>query len=168
MQRILISACLLGAPVRYDGRGKLLSHDRLALWQAEGRLVPVCPEVAGGLPAPRPPAEIEPGAKADDVLDGRARILTLGGDDVTAPFLRGARLALSTAQTQGCSAALLTDRSPSCGSLSVYSGHHTGARQPGQGVLAALLERHGIAVFAPERIEDLARHLAQASSRAQI
>ncbi len=168
MSRILISACLLGAPVRYDGRGRALTHDLLTLWQAQGRLVPLCPEVAGGLPTPRPATEIEPGARAEDVLDGTARILTAGGEDVTAPFLQGARLALAAAQAQGCTAALLMEGSPSCGSLIVHSGHHDGRRQPGQGVTAALLRRHGIAVFPPDRIEDLARHLAQAPAGAQI
>jgi len=95
--RILVSACLLGRPVRYDGRGKPLADERLAAWQARGRIVPLCPEGAGGLPTPRPPAEIEPGATAAEVLEGRARILTATGEDVTAPFLAGARIALDTA-----------------------------------------------------------------------
>lgn len=154
--RILVSACLLGQPVRYDGRGKPLGDDRLAAWQARGRIVALCPEVAGGLPTPRPPAEIEPGATAADVLEGRARILTRTGEDVTAPFLAGARIALDTARAQRCRFALLMDGSPSCGSLRVYSGHHDGSRRPGQGVTAALLTRHGIAVFAPSQIDALA------------
>ncbi|MCB1397664.1 MAG: DUF523 domain-containing protein, partial [Rhodobacteraceae bacterium] len=140
----------------YDGRGKPLGDARLAAWQAQGRIVALCPEVAGRLPTPRPPAEIEPGATALDVLEGRARILTATGADVTAPFLAGARIALHTAQAQHCRFALLMDGSPSCGSLQVYSGHHDGTRQPGQGVTAALLVRHGITVFAPSQIDALA------------
>ena len=72
MERILISACLLGRPVRYDGRDKLLPHPLLDRWTREGRLVPVCPEVLAGFPTPRPPAEIEPGAQGAKVLRGGA------------------------------------------------------------------------------------------------
>ena len=80
--RILVSACLLGQPVRYDGRGKRgRGRDRLARWRAEGRLVPFCPEVAGGLPTPRPAAEITPGGDGAAVLAGdAARIVTCDGE----------------------------------------------------------------------------------------
>ena len=83
----LVSACLLGLPCAYDGRGRPV--DGLLALAACGQVVPICPEAAGGLPIPRPPAEIV-GGDGGDVLDGRARVVTVAGDDVTAAFLRGA------------------------------------------------------------------------------
>jgi len=159
MQPILVSACLMGRPVRYDGRAKTL-HDRLlSRWQAEGRLIPFCPEVAAGLPTPRPPAEIAPGADAASVLDGQGTIRTIDDTDVTAAFLSGAQLTVTLAQRHGCRHALLIDGSPSCGSGFVYSGRFDGIRQPGRGVVAEALIRAGVAVYTPARIEDLAAAL---------
>ena len=68
MEKILVSACLLGSPVRYNGSDRLVEHSLIARWREQGRIVPLCPEVAAGFPTPRPPAEIEPGQLADDVL----------------------------------------------------------------------------------------------------
>lgn len=147
MDKVLVSACLVGRPVRYDGRAKPVADTLLDRWRAEGRLVVHCPEVAGGLPVPRPPAEIEPGGTAADVLDGRARILTPGGDDVTAYFVAGARAALAFARDRGVTVAVLKESSPSCGLHEVYDGTFTGRRQAGRGVTAHLLAGHGIAVF---------------------
>lgn len=155
MSRILISACLLGQPVRYDGRGKALADPRLARWQAEGRLVPLCPEVAAGLPVPRVPAEIETGGTGTGVLDGVAGIRAADGADLTAAFVAGAELALELARREGCRFALLTDGSPSCGSTRIHAGRFDGTRVPGAGVVAALLRRAGIAVFAPDGIDAL-------------
>lgn len=162
--RILISACLLGQPVRYDGRGKPLVHPLIERWKGEGRLVSFCPELAGGMSVPRPPAEIEKGLSGEDVLAGRARVLEVTGGDVTAAFLAGAAKALAAAQGNGCTTALLIDGSPSCGSLSIYDGNFAGVRHAGNGVTAALLREHGIAVYAPAQIEDLAGHVATRAS----
>ncbi|WP_028649272.1 DUF523 domain-containing protein [Nocardiopsis sp. CNT312] len=159
MHRVLVSSCLIGHRVRYDGRAKTVSDTVLRRWRGEGRLVPHCPEVAGGLPVPRPPAEIEPGACAEDVLAGRARILTPDGDDVTACFVAGARSALATARERGVAVALLKQASPSCGSREVYDGTFTGAKVPGEGVTAHLLAGHGIAVFGEEEIDRADRYL---------
>ncbi|WP_370676296.1 DUF523 domain-containing protein [Pleomorphomonas sp. PLEO] len=156
MDRILISACLLGRPVRYDGAGKRLDDPRLERWQAEGRLVPVCPELMGDLSVPRPAAEIVGGSGAD-VLAGRARVVTVTGEDVTAAFVAGAEAALEYARRSGCVYALLIDRSPSCGSLSIYDGSFSGRRLEGAGVTAALLAAHGIGVFADHDIDRLAK-----------
>lgn len=153
---ILISACLLGQPVRYDGRGKLLSHPALARWQGEGRLVSFCPELAGGMAVPRPPAEIEAGGTGEDVIAGRARVLEVTGGDVTAAFLDGAEKALAFAREKACAYALLIDGSPSCGSLAIYDGSFSGVKRAGQGVTAALFRRAGIAVFSDREIEALA------------
>jgi len=122
MDRILISACLLGRPVRYDGRGKALTHDALERWKTEDRLVPVCPEIMAGFATPRPPAEIEPGAGGSAVLDGRARVFEKTGRDVTALYLNGADATLEIARQNRCRFALMTDGSPSCGSGFVHGG----------------------------------------------
>lgn len=156
MDRILISACLLGRPVRYDGKGKRLDDLRLDRWEAEGRLVPMCPELAGGLHVPRSAAEITGGSGAD-VLAGRARVVTTTGEDVTEAFLMGAKAALDLARQNGCAHALLIDRSPSCGSLQIYDGSFSGRRLAGSGVTAALLAAHGIRVFADHEMDRLAK-----------
>lgn len=157
MKKILISACLLGRKVRYDGKSATLASDILNQWAKEGRLVPICPEVAGGLSVPRPAAEIIAGS-GEDVLDLRARLTTKSGEDVTAEFVAGAKRALELARRQGVRMAILKARSPSCGSLQIYDGTFTGQKRAGQGVTAALLVRHGIAVFSEERLEEAARY----------
>lgn len=155
MDRILISACLLGRPVRYDGNGKRLDDPLLDRWQTEGRLVPICPELMGELPVPRPAAEIAGGLGAD-VLAGKARVITSTGEDVTAAFVAGAKLVLDIARENGCVHALLIDRSPSCGSLQIYDGSFSGRRIAGAGVTAAMLSAHGIAVYADHELGQLA------------
>ncbi|WDP91911.1 MAG: DUF523 domain-containing protein [Desulfobacter sp.] len=157
MEKILISACLLGEPVRYDGVSKPVAHPMIHEWQRQGRLVPFCPETAGGLPIPRPPAEIC-GGGGTDVLADAARVVTRGAD-VTAPFLMGARAALALAGEKGICFALLKERSPSCGSNRIYDGHFTGTLIPGMGVTTALLRRHGISVFSENEIDDLAKRI---------
>ena len=149
-QPMLVSACLLGLATRYDG-----GHCRLdGLWElaARGLIVPICPEVAGGLPTPRPPAECQGGDGAA-VLDGRAAVRTCHGDDVTAAFLAGARAALEAARALGIRRALLKEYSPSCGSRWIYDGSFRSRLVPGQGVTAALLRRHGIEVLSEEEWE---------------
>ena len=159
MQRILISACLVGRPVRWNGKPKTLSSDWIARWQAEGRLVPACPELLGGLPVPREPAEIEPGGDADAVWRGKARILEKSGRDVTAEFLAGAQATLKLAEAGGCRFALLTQGSPSCGAGLVHDGRFAGTRIAGVGVAAALLKARGLLVFPEEQVEELAKAL---------
>ncbi|MFI6816580.1 DUF523 domain-containing protein [Nonomuraea sp. NPDC050328] len=159
MDRILVSACLMGRRVRYDGGAKTSASAILAGWREEGRLVPFCPEVEGGLPIPRPAAEIEPGGSGADVLAGRARVLAADGSDVTAAFLSGARQALDLALSSGVRLAVLKEGSPSCGSLAVYDGTFTGGRVPGPGVTTALLEQHGIPVFGEDRLTEADAYL---------
>lgn len=160
---LLISACLMGAPVRYDGRGKRLDESLVERLAAACQLVPLCPEVAGGFQVPRPPAEIENGMTGDDVLDGRARVIERGGRDVTPLFVAGAQVALSAARDQDCRYALLIDGSPSCGSQMIYNGDFSGNRHAGNGVTAALLARHGVEVFTPQRAGALFQRLAEIS-----
>nr|WP_260408456.1 DUF523 domain-containing protein [Planomonospora venezuelensis] len=150
----MVSACLMGRKVRYDGAAKTSGDALLATWRQEGRLVPFCPEVEGGLPVPRPAAEIESGAGGAAVLAGAARVLTAGGEDVTPAFLAGAQAALAVARSFGVKVAVLKEGSPSCGVLTLYDGTFRGRRLPGRGVTAALLELHGIAVFGEDRIAE--------------
>ena len=156
MEKIPVSACLLGSPVRYNGSDRLVDDPLIARWLEQGRIVPLCPEIAAGFPTPRPPAEIEPGGFGEDVLAGEARILDDTGDDVTELFRRGANIALETASAEGCRFALLTDGSPSCGTSYIYSGRFDGVTRAGNGVVAALLAKNGIAVFSESEIEKLA------------
>lgn len=164
MEKIFVSACLMGARVRYDGRAKTVDDQLLATWRAEGRLVTLCPEMAAGLPTPRPPAEIAPGASAEAVLSGRAGVYDNNGLDMTHEFTTGADLALELAREQNCRFALLADGSPSCGSTFVYSGNFDGQRHEGQGVVAARLRAAGLAVFAPSQLRDLARAVDEAEN----
>jgi uncharacterized protein YbbK (DUF523 family) len=159
--KILVSMCVLGHPVRYNGSAKTAAHETLARWQREGRLVPVCPELAGGLSVPRPPAEIADGGSGQRVLSGAARIVDVHGTDVTAPFVDGARTALALARAHDCRYAILADGSPSCGSSFIYDGSFAGRRHAGAGVTAALLRQHGIEVFADTEIDALVARLAQ-------
>lgn len=158
-EKILISACLLGEPVRYNGSGLHLEHRLLAEWQAAGILVPLCPEVSAGFPTPRPPAEIEEGRLGTDVLEGQGGIFDINGRDVTEQFRLGASLAVKTAREAGCRFALLTDGSPSCGSTLIYSGNHDGQKRSGMGVVAADLRKNGVEVYAQHQIQELAERL---------
>jgi uncharacterized protein YbbK (DUF523 family) len=148
MRKILLSACLAGEPVRYNGEHKRVEHAILARWQAEGRLVHVCPELEGGLTVPRPPAEILGDGGGLAVLQGAARVADAAGTDLTASFLAGAQRTLEIARAHQVTLAVLTDRSPSCGSTVIHDGTFGPGLRPGlMGVAAALLHAHGIPVF---------------------
>lgn len=156
--KILVSACLLGEPIRYDGRdneNKVSAHQAaLEQWKRNGWIVPVCPETLGGLPTPRPAAEIT-GGSGSDVLNAQARVLTQTGRDVSAEFIAGAQRTLTVALQHNAIAALLAARSPSCGNTEIYNGAFKGELQAGMGVTAALLEQHGIRCFNPEQFVEL-------------
>lgn len=145
MQKILVSRCLLGHRVRYDG-GASGPFDQLQVWLDEGRVVPLCPEVAGGLPTPRAAAEI-PGGQGAQVLEGQASVITTDGEDVSAQFLSGAYQALELVREHDIRIAVLKANSPSCGNLLTYDGTFSGVKVSGEGVTAALLKRHGVQVF---------------------
>ncbi|WP_334598480.1 DUF523 domain-containing protein [Pseudomonas alvandae] len=145
MEKILVSRCLLGHRVRYDG-GASGPFDQLQQWLDEGRVVPLCPEVAGGLPTPRAAAEI-PGGQGAQVLDGDAAVITTDGEDVTVQFLSGAHQALDLVREHGIRIAVLKANSPSCGNLLTYDGTFSGVKVSGEGVTAALLKRHGVRVL---------------------
>ncbi|WP_326511321.1 MULTISPECIES: DUF523 domain-containing protein [unclassified Cocleimonas] len=156
--KILISACLIGNPVRYNGSDLLLDHPLMTKWRDEERLVPICPEVAGGLPVPRLPAEIQFG-DAEKVLDGKAQVLQIDQADVTKAFIDGANKALELALATHCKVAILTERSPSCGSSMIFDGTFTNEKILGIGVTTALLERNNIRVFNQNQLDELDYYL---------
>ena len=159
MPTAIVSACLLGELVRYDGRLVPIEEEALDRLRTKARLVPFCPEVAAGMPVPRAAAEIRGGDGAD-VLDGRARVLECTLKDVTDTFVRGARAALEAAAASGARTAILKEASPSCGSSLQYDGSFSGALTPGVGVTAALLIRNGVAVFSEAMLPEAEEHLA--------
>lgn len=146
MRSVLVSACLLGARCRYAGDGKRLGG--LDALMRRAQIVPVCPEIYGGLPTPRAPAE----RRGD-------RVINRDGADVTAEFERGAQEALELAELFGARFALLKERSPSCGSGEIYDGSFGGVRVDGDGVAAALLKAHGVEVYGESRLEELLARL---------
>ncbi len=164
MKNILISSCLLGNRVRYDGGDKFLSSALLDIWRKEGRLIAVCPELSGGFSVPRNAAEIR-GGDGSAVLDGAARVIDNQGRDVTDQFIAGARITLQVALDNDCSVAILTENSPSCGASLIYDGSFSGRRRAGVGVTTALLERHGLKVYASQdfhlRAKELSHDLTQ-------
>ncbi|WFP60723.1 DUF523 domain-containing protein [Mesorhizobium sp. WSM4904] len=155
MERVLVSACLLGSKVRYNGSFRLDHHPVLVRWQSEGRIVQICPEVAAGFSTPRPPAEIQAAGDGHAVLLGHGRVIEQTGSDVTRLYREAGQLALDLARETGCRYAVLTDGSPSCGSSFIYDGSFSGASMAGQGTTAALLEENGIRVFSEDRIGEL-------------
>jgi uncharacterized protein YbbK (DUF523 family) len=155
---ILISSCLAGLATRYDGKDNY--RDEIAGLLRDGKAVLVCPEQLGGLPTPRPPAEIV-GGNGADVLDGRAKVMTNTGVDVTEEFVRGAKQTLLTAQAVKAEYAILKESSPSCGGVKIYNGTFTMTKQLGYGVTAALLRRHGITVYSEENAGELLERLGK-------
>ena len=132
--KLLISACLLGIPCRYDGASKPQSWaEKLA---ERHELVPVCPEQLGGLPTPRHPSERQ-----------GERVVMDTGADVTEPYSRGAEAALALCVQNGCKAAVLKEKSPSCGCGLIYDGTFSRRLVSGDGVTAELLKAHGIRVY---------------------
>ncbi|NOX37883.1 MAG: DUF523 domain-containing protein [Calditrichaeota bacterium] len=163
MVKVLVSACLLGEKVRYDGKDASVTHPILTRWHREGRLILFCPEVAGGLPVPRPPAEIVQG-NGHDVITGKSAVVTWKGEDVTRYFLEGARRALSIAIADGVRLAILKEKSPSCGKYWIYDGHFSGNSREGPGVTTAMLQNAGIRVFNEKEIERAEAYLRELES----
>ena len=148
--KILVSECLYGGRiVRYDGGDVPLLDPVFLNWKDEGRLVPICPEVFGGLPTPRPDAQ----RRGD-------RVITCVGADVTEEFAKGAEEALRLARENGVCFCVMKADSPSCGSKEIYDGTHTGAKCPGQGLAVETLRNAGYTVFDEDDIEEAAALLA--------
>ena len=144
---ILVSACLAGFDVKYNGSHNL--NEKIKKWFEEKKAIPICPEVLGGLSIPREPAEIV-GGEGEDVLDGHAKVITNNGIDVTEQFIKGANETLKIALELNATMVILKERSPSCGSSMIYSGEFNGNKKKGTGVTAALLKRNGIQVLSEE------------------
>ncbi|EAR61238.1 hypothetical protein MED92_10944 [Oceanospirillum sp. MED92] len=138
---------MLGDNVRYDGGNHLIKHPIIQRWKQEGRLVTICPEIAGGLPTPRPPAETQ--------CKFPIFITTRDGNDVTPEFLTGAEKALEMARRENVACALMKAKSPSCGNKRIYDGNFTNTLIEGSGVAAAELIRNGIPVFSEKELDDL-------------
>lgn len=150
-RKILVSECLYGGRiVRYDGKGVPLLDPVFLKWKEEGRLVPICPEVFGGLPTPRPDAQRKDGG-----------VFTGAGADVTEPFTKGACEALRLARAGDVCFCIMKADSPSCGSKEIYDGSFTGAKCPGQGLAVEVLRNAGYAVFDEEDMEAAAALLAE-------
>jgi len=158
--KILISACLLGENVRYDGGNSQVNSNILNQWQQEGRLISTCPEMAGGLPVPRVAAEIE-GGNADTILQGKSGIWRKDGVDVTDAYLNGAEITLALCMKHNIRIAILKEGSPSCGVACVNDGSFSSRKVDGQGVTARLLTRHGISVFSERQLSDAAARLTE-------
>lgn len=135
---VIVSACLLG--VRCNHQGASNESEAVLALRATHRVIPVCPETAGGLPTPRAEAQRQP--------DGTVR--TAAGDDVTQWFERGAAHAVQLAEAVGATRAVLKQRSPSCGTTEIYDGTFTRTRVPGEGVTAAALRSAGLEVVSEE------------------
>ena len=142
MEKILVSACLLGEPCRYDGRSKPISQ--VIALKDKYELIPVCAEVLGGLPTPRIGAEIV-----------GERVVRSDGVDVTFEYHTGARCVLEIAKGQGITKAILKSKSPSCGKGEVYDGTYTRTLTEGNGVLTDLLLKNNIDVFSETEIDKL-------------
>ncbi|GAB2571386.1 2-thiouracil desulfurase family protein [Gracilibacillus alcaliphilus] len=145
---ILVSSCLAGLKVRYDGTD-CLDHKISQLIKAK-KAMPVCPELLGGFSTPREPAEIV-GGDGGDVLDGKAKVIGKSGEDVTDQYLKGARITLKKVMEANAKVVVLKENSPSCGSTMIYNGEFSGTKIAGNGVTAALLLRNGVQVLSEEQ-----------------
>ncbi len=137
---ILVSACLIGIGCRYDGKS-VINDDAMALME-KYTVIPYCPEVYGGLPTPRCPAEIKGN-----------HVITKEGTDVTKQYAAGAKEALRLCKLYDCQYAVLKEKSPSCGSGLIYDGTFTGTLIDDDGMTAKLLKAAGIRVIGESQIK---------------
>ncbi len=142
MEKILVSACLLGTPCRYDGASKPCPH--VQVLAARYELVPVCPECMGGLSTPRPPSE-----RVGD------RVVNVLGEDVTEAYRKGAAEVVAIAEAEAPCFALLKARSPACGRGEIYDGTFTKKLCQGNGVAAEMLLHAGVDVYTEEETDAL-------------
>jgi len=158
MIKLLVSACLIGERVRYNGTVKTHDSSILEYWQYQRRLVPFCPEVAAGLSVPRPCSEIS-GGNGSAVLHDHTSVMNISEQDVTKYFLAGAKKALELARSHKIEIAVLQDGSPSCGSTYIYDGSFSQIKRPGRGVTTALLQENGVRVFSEREIPKATEYL---------
>jgi len=136
---ILVSSCLAGLNVRYNGTNCL--NDKIRKLVEENKAITICPELLGGFSTPREPAEI---------IGGNANVVEKSGKDVTQLYIKGAYSKLKQAIKLNANLVVLKENSPSCGSLTIYNGELTGKKIMGRGVTSALLIRNGIKVISEE------------------
>ncbi|MBC8310771.1 MAG: DUF523 domain-containing protein [Candidatus Marinimicrobia bacterium] len=152
-QSIIISACLLGRECRYNG-----GHSKISkLESLDVDFIPVCPEEAGKLGTPRPPAELITSTK--DIIEGSGKIITENGDDVTQQFLDGSKKELSKLKSSNAQIAVLKSRSPSCGYGQVYDGTFTGKLCKGNGIFSQMCEDEGVTVISSDRIDSFIKDI---------
>ena len=160
MEKILVSACLAGDVVRYDGQSKPLSDKWLERFSDKGLIYKYCPEVAAGMPIPRPSAQIV-GGTGSDVLAGHAVVQDVTGADVTDYFIKGAERALSIVRKYNIQLALLKEKSPSCGTVYIYDGSFSTRLIEGAGVTTALLMDNNVKVFSESQILKFKSYIKQ-------
>lgn len=143
----LCSACLLGVNCRYNGISK--PNEKIITLSKKEILIPVCPEQLGGQATPRLDAEIQ-GGDGSDVLEKRAKVVELNGNDASHSFINGAEEVLKMAKLFNVKEVILKQRSPSCGSGQIYDGTFSKKVVKGDGVTTALLKRNGIKIISEE------------------
>lgn len=142
MKKIMVSACLLGENCKYSGGNNY--NEKVIRYIDGHEVIPVCPEVMGGLPIPRKPAEIVNGIVQNE-----------DGTVVDVEFRRGAEIGLSLAKEKQIDFAILQSRSPSCGCKMVYDGTFSGTKIPGMGIFAKLLQDNGFEVVDLEDVNSI-------------
>lgn len=148
---ILVSSCLAGLEVRYNGTHSL--DNKILKLLEENKAITVCPELLGGFSTPREPAEII-GGNGEDVLGGKAKVIEKSGRDVTELYIKGAYATLKRAKEVNATIVVLKEDSPSCGSSMIYNGEFIGKKIVGNGVTTALLKRNGLRVISEEQFTD--------------
>ena len=163
MIKILVSACLVGETVQYDGRKIPVDSPILAQWLEEGRVISYCPEVAGGMPVPRLPAEIQSG-DGRDVLTGKAKIMNTDQVEVTDHFLQGARSVVPFLEDNLIKMAVLKSLSPACSIYNIYDGSFSRKIRSGAGVLATFLHDYPVQLFNEFELESAFKYLQKLES----
>lgn len=148
---LIVSACLAGINCKYDGGNN--RHEFIVDLVARGLAIPVCPEQLGGDPTPRDPVELN-GSSGEDILLGKGFPKSAAGINKSESFLKGAEEVLKIARLVNADCAILKERSPSCGSKTIYDGTFSGQKKSGRGVTTALLEQNGITVYSEEEIDN--------------
>jgi uncharacterized protein YbbK (DUF523 family) len=154
-KKVLISACLLGKNCRYNGGHSQLNE----LNKLDVEWIPVCPEESGGLGTPRPSAEMQ--GSAEDILNGKGKVLTNKGKNVTQEFIRGADKSLQSGFEVGVKTAILKSKSPSCGIGKTYNGSFTKTLKIGEGIFAHLCHENDIECISSDNINQIKKTLAK-------
>ena len=154
-KKVLISACLLGKNCRYNGEHSKLTE----LEEIDVEWIPVCPEESGGLGTPRPSAEMQ--GSAEDILNGKGKVLTNKGKNVTQEFIRGADKSLKLGLGAEVKIAVLKSKSPSCGIGKIYDGSFTKTLKTGDGIFAHLCHENDIECISSDNINQIKKTLAK-------